>query len=75
MGSVFPSKLISLLMNLEIPLFSLKFKDFSLKNNAVKYVFLAVSVPMIVLLKYMAVPLIITFYVVLSLVNNLIKKA
>mgnify|MGYP002629903446 CR=1 FL=1 len=66
---------LSFLMNAEIPLFSLKFKDFSLKKNLVKYVFLAVSGAMIVLLKYMAIPLIITFYVVLSMVNNLFKKA
>jgi len=66
---------LSLLMNLEIPLFSLKFKDFSIKKNAVKYIFLAVSVGLIVLLKYMAVPIIITFYVLLSLVTNLFKNA
>ncbi|WP_445747227.1 CDP-alcohol phosphatidyltransferase family protein [Polaribacter sp.] len=66
---------LSLLMNLEIPLFSLKFKDFSIKKNAVKYVFLLISVGLIFLLKYMAVPIIITFYVLLSLVTNLFKKA
>jgi CDP-diacylglycerol---serine O-phosphatidyltransferase len=67
--------ILSLLMNMEIPLFSLKFKDFSLKKNVVKFVFFAVSIPMIVMLKYMAVPLIIIFYVLLSLVSNLFKKA
>ena len=66
---------LSLLMNLEIPLFSLKFKDFSVKNNAVKYLFLVVSGALIVLLKYMAIPLIITFYVVLSMLTNAFKKA
>jgi len=67
--------ILSLLMNMEIPLFSLKFKDFSLKKNVVKFVFFVVSIPMIVMLKYMAVPLIIIFYVLLSLVSNLFKKA
>jgi CDP-diacylglycerol--serine O-phosphatidyltransferase len=66
---------LSILMNIEIHLFSLKFKGFSLKKNAVKYLFLVVSIAMIVLLKYMAVPLIITFYVILSLVTNMFKKA
>lgn len=65
---------LSILMNVEIHLFSLKFKDFSLKKNAVKFIFLAVSIAMIVVFKYLAVPMIITFYVVLSLLANLFKK-
>lgn len=66
---------LSFLMNAELPLFSLKFKINSFKKNVIKYVFLAVSIVMIVLLKYMAVPLIIAFYVLLSIVTNLFNKA
>ena len=62
--------LLTYLMNAEIPLFSLKFKEYSIKNNLVKYMFLCISLLMIVILKYIAIPLIIVFYVGLSVISN-----
>jgi CDP-diacylglycerol--serine O-phosphatidyltransferase len=53
-------------MNAEIPLFSLKFKEYSLKNNLLKYLFLFISLLMIVVLNFIAIPIIIIFYVFLS---------
>ncbi len=67
--------ILSYLMNAELPLFSLKFKDFSFKNNAIKYLFLVVSVLLIAMLKLVAVPVIILLYVVLSVINNLRKTS
>lgn len=61
-------------MNAEIPLFSLKIKKFSLKENTLQIVFLTISVLMIVFLQYIAIPLIIVFYVLLSVINNLFLK-
>lgn len=61
-------------MNAEIPLFSLKIKKFSLEENALQIVFLIISVLMIVLLHYTAIPLIIIFYVFLSVINNKFLK-
>jgi CDP-diacylglycerol--serine O-phosphatidyltransferase len=58
--------LLTYLMNAEIPLFSLKFKEYSLKNNLVKYLFLFISLLMIVVLNFIAIPIIIIFYVFLS---------
>ena len=58
------------LLNAEIPLFSLKVKDFSLANNKIQIVFLAVSVVLLLLLSFTALPVIILFYVLLSVVNN-----
>ncbi len=66
---------LTYLMNAELPLFSLKFKGYSIKNNIVKYLFLLVSLLMIVFLKYISIPLIIIFYVLLSVVTNYGKKA
>ncbi|MBV1888410.1 MAG: CDP-alcohol phosphatidyltransferase family protein [Urechidicola sp.] len=66
--------LLSVLMNANIPLFSLKFKEYSWKTNKIKYIYLLLSVLYIVLLQFLAVPLIILTYVVLSLVENNIKK-
>ena len=62
--------LLCYFMNAEIPLFSLKFKDYSLKNNKVKYVFIFCTLLLVVLLQYIAIPLVIVFYVVLSLITK-----
>ena len=66
--------LLSYLMNAELPLFALKFKSFGFKENAMKYLFLLTSVVLLVLLQFVAIPLIIILYVVISLVAN-VKKA
>ena len=66
--------LLSYLMNAEIPLFALKFKSFGIKDNVMKYLFLLTSVVLLVLLQFVAIPLIIVLYVVISLTTNL-KKA
>lgn len=67
--------LLTYLMNAEIPLFSLKFKEYSVKKNLVKYLFLLASLLMIIFLQYISIPLIIVLYVVLSIFNNYGKKA
>jgi CDP-diacylglycerol--serine O-phosphatidyltransferase len=61
------------MLNAEIPLFSLKMKTYGFKENAVKYVFLIISVIMLILLQFMAIPLIIVLYVLISLLMNLKK--
>ena len=66
--------LLTYLMNAQLPLFSLKFKDYSIKNNLIKYVFLIASLLMIVFLQYISIPLIIIVYVVLSVISNFSKK-
>lgn len=63
-------------MNAEIPLFSLKIKNFSFAKYKLQIFFLAVSVLMLIILQILAVPLIIILYVFLSVLNNwLTKKA
>jgi CDP-diacylglycerol--serine O-phosphatidyltransferase len=62
------------ILNAEIPLFSLKVKKFNLKDNALQLVFLLVSLVLVVLLQYIAIPVIIIFYVLLSVVNNVFLK-
>ncbi|CAA0155096.1 CDP-alcohol phosphatidyltransferase family protein [Tenacibaculum maritimum] len=66
--------LLSYLMNAELPLFSLKFKDFSFKKNAVKYLFLVIALILLVLFKVVAVPMVILFYILLSILHNLTKS-
>jgi CDP-diacylglycerol--serine O-phosphatidyltransferase len=61
---------LSFLMNVEMHLFSLKFKDYSLKNNYIKYIFLLISVLLIFTLNFLSVPLIITLYIILSVIKK-----
>lgn len=61
-------------MNAEIPLFSLKIKDFSFTKYKLQIFFLSTSVLMLIFLQLQAVPLIIIIYVLLSVLNNLVTK-
>lgn len=65
---------ITYLMNVELRLFSLKFKDYNFKNNKTKYIFLSISLFFVIGLKFLAVPLIITLYVLLSLFQSIKKR-
>ena len=58
------------ILNAEIPLFALKIKKFNLKDNLLQVFFLSISIILVLLLHYTAIPLIIIFYVLLSVVNN-----
>lgn len=62
------------LMNAEIPLFSLKFKNYRWKGNETKYLFLLGTILLLFTLQTIAVPLTILFYVLLSVIENIIKK-
>lgn len=68
------SLLMSFLLVAELPLFALKFKSFGWAGNQVKYLFLSVSLILLVSLKFVAVPLVIIFYILLSIVNNIFSK-
>jgi CDP-diacylglycerol---serine O-phosphatidyltransferase len=59
---------ISLLMISEIPMFSMKMKNFSIKDNLVRYIFLALCIVLFLTVNYLALPLFIVLYVIISLV-------
>lgn len=59
--------LFSWLMVSNLPLMALKFKDFSVKNNLPKYILVLIAIAAIVILKWLAVPVIVLAYVLLSL--------
>ena len=65
---------LTYLMNAEISLFSLKFKSYSVKNNLMKYLFLVLSLGMLISLQFLSIPLIILLYVFLSVISNIRKK-
>lgn len=60
----------SYLLNAEIPLFALKFKSFTWKENNYKFVFLGMSIALILSLQFVAIPLVILLYVLISIWNN-----
>lgn len=63
---------LSFLMNADLHLFSLKFKEYSLKNNYIKYIFIIASVLLIFTLNFLAIPLIILLYIFLSVFKKTI---
>ncbi|NOZ47493.1 MAG: CDP-diacylglycerol O-phosphatidyltransferase [Chlorobi bacterium] len=64
----------SYLLVAEIPMFSLKFKNLDPRHNVIRFVFIGFAVLLILIFKYVALPLIIIFYILLSVFNNLFIK-
>ena len=65
---------LSLLLVAPISLFALKFKAFGFKGNEIRYVFLGLSLGLLIGLKFLGIPLIIVLYIVLSVINNLLNR-
>jgi CDP-diacylglycerol---serine O-phosphatidyltransferase len=66
--------LSAFIMNAEIPLFSLKFKSKILKDNLLQIIFLAISVILLLVFKFLGVALVIIFYILLSVIMNVFAK-
>ena len=62
----------SFLMVLRFPMFALKFNGFGWKKNKTKYVFIGISLILILLFKIVAIPFVILFYILFSLTIYLI---
>lgn len=58
--------LSSLLLNAPIRLFALKFKTWDFKDNALRYIFILVSLVFIGTMKFLSIPAIIVFYLLSS---------
>ncbi|TVZ25553.1 CDP-diacylglycerol--serine O-phosphatidyltransferase [Gillisia sp. Hel_I_86] len=58
------------ILNAEVPLFALKFSDWSFKQNKLRYSFIAFCLVMIVIFQFIAIPLIIASYILLSIISN-----
>ncbi|KPM47860.1 CDP-diacylglycerol--serine O-phosphatidyltransferase [Jiulongibacter sediminis] len=61
---------ISILMIADIPMMALKFKEFSWTNNKPKFLFLILSLGLLLLTKLVAIPLILILYVGFSLFSK-----
>lgn len=64
---LFLSGILSYLLVAEIPLFSMKFKSFSWQENKLRFIFIGISFIALILFYYLAIPLIILLYIILSL--------
>jgi len=63
--------IMSILLVSEIPLFALKFKSFGWKGNEIRYIFLTLCAVLLATLQWLALPLIIILYILLSIFQNL----
>ena len=64
--------LMSYLMVAELPLFALKFKNFSFADNQIRYVFLIIAVVLLAILHVAALPFIIFLYILLSVIQSVV---
>lgn len=64
---------LSVLLVSEVPMFSFKFKSFRWKDNALRYIFILISLALLAVFRLYAVPCIILLYIFVSLIRNLLK--
>ncbi|MFD2916244.1 CDP-alcohol phosphatidyltransferase family protein [Psychroserpens luteus] len=62
------------LLNSKIKLFALKFKDYSVANNKFRYVLIISTIVLLIGLHFIAIPLIIVLYILLSIIQNVTTK-
>jgi CDP-diacylglycerol--serine O-phosphatidyltransferase len=62
------------LLNSKIELFALKFENWSFKDNALRYIFIVISLVLLITMRFLGIPLIVVFYVLGSLTQNLNGK-
>src|SRR5690606_16309675 len=72
---VFISLFSAFIMNAELPLFSLKTKNKNLSDNKLTLLFLGICAVMLLFFQFEAIPLIIAFYIGLSIILLLTKKS
>jgi CDP-diacylglycerol--serine O-phosphatidyltransferase len=66
--------LLSFLMNAELPMFSLKFKNLRWADNKYPFILLGTALPALLLWQEAALSMIIAWYIILSLIRHLIAQ-
>lgn len=66
--------LSTFLLNAPLELFALKFSSWGFKENAMRYVFIIVSLVLLLTMKFIAIPAIIAFYIISSLILQLANR-
>jgi CDP-diacylglycerol--serine O-phosphatidyltransferase len=62
--------LSSFLLNSKIKLIALKFKNWSFKDNAARYLLIILAIILLIIFKFAGIPLIIILYVLMSLASK-----
>ncbi|MFT2010318.1 CDP-alcohol phosphatidyltransferase family protein [Pontibacter sp. 13R65] len=62
--------IFSYLLIAELPLFALKFKNYSWQDNKTRFIFLILAIILLALIKFAAIPLIIVLYIILSVIKK-----
>ena len=62
------------LLNSKIELFALKFKNWTFQDNALRYIFIIVSLVLLITIKFLAVPILIAFYILSSIISKVYSK-
>lgn len=65
---------VSILMNIELPLLALKFKNWTWTNNRFRYIFLGISVLAILSLKFIGISVLLLSYILLSVIDNKMNR-
>jgi CDP-diacylglycerol--serine O-phosphatidyltransferase len=66
--------IFALLMVSEIPMFAMKVKGYGWKGNEFRYALLILSLPLIVFFQFAGLSLSIILYILLSIIQNLVKR-
>lgn len=66
--------IMALLLVSPFRMLALKFNNFSIKENLFKYLLILGSIALIVILKTLALPVIILYYILLSLISSILDK-
>lgn len=66
--------IMSLMLVSELPLFALKFKSFGWKGNEIRYIFLISCGILIPTVLFWSIPIIVLLYLILSFINNILRK-
>ena len=66
--------IFSMLLITDIPMFSLKMTNFKWKDNILRYIFLFISLILVIIFRLGAFPVIILFYILISFVHNIYSK-
>ena len=62
------------LLNANIKLFALKFKNYNFKANAMRYIFVILCMIFLIVLQFAAIPIAILLYIIMSILDNLTFK-
>ena len=64
--------ILSLLLIVDLPMFSLKFKHYRWRGNEIRYIFITTVFSTLGIVGFAGIPFVILFYIFLSVINNLL---